>query len=102
MVTHDRTFTQSSYVLKIEKCLGIYPRVEQRTTKRPPHKKQTQLIHLKHWTPLDQKPSKSIKIFPPQFIEWIPTKKQASNKARAYFIWLYAPRVKVVVLNYVI
>jgi hypothetical protein len=49
-----------------EKCLGIYPWVKKE--QKDPTQETTQLIHPKHWTPLDQKPSKSIKTFPPQFI----------------------------------
>jgi hypothetical protein len=52
---------------KIEMCLGIYPWVK-KEQQRDPTQETTQLIHLKHYTPLDQKPSKSTKTFPPQFI----------------------------------
>jgi hypothetical protein len=51
-----------------EKCLGIYPWVNKEQQQKDPTQETTQLIHLKHWTPLDQRPSKSIKTFPTQFI----------------------------------
>jgi hypothetical protein len=84
---------------KVEKCLGINPWVNIGQQRDPTHE-TTQLIQLKHWIPLHhQKPNKSIKDFPSTIHIMGSHQKQASNKAITYFIWLYTPRIKVIVLN---
>jgi hypothetical protein len=82
-----------------EKCLGINPWVNREQQKDPTHEK-TQLIQLKHWIPLHhQKPNKSIKDFPSTIHKMDSHQRQISTKAITYFIWLYTPRLKVIVLN---
>jgi hypothetical protein len=82
-----------------EKCLGINPWVNIEQQRDPTHE-TTQLIQLKHWIPLHhQKPNKSIKDFPSTIHRMDSHQKQVNTKVRTYFIWLYTPRVKVIVLN---